>query len=155
MRRLTVLAIGTAILSWVVGNLLRTAKDKPVSSVMGPPRDKWAMGGALQGNVVPEASVPSNEDVNSDEATFPREEEPASLIVDLPPGQTDPFAEPANVILLEGRRKHPRKVSETGDSPPSPPNEDENARMRRARNAVDQRLRQLPEKGDQRKRGAA
>jgi hypothetical protein len=155
VRRLIVLAIGTAVVGCVVSNLLRTDKDKPVSSVTGPPRDKRAMGDALQRNVVSETSEPSNEDANSNEATFPREETPASLTVDLPPGQADPLEEPANVILLEASRTHRRRASETGDSPPSQPSQNGDARMKRARNAVDQRFQRLPKKGHRRKRGAA
>ena len=157
MRRLVVLAIGTIVVgwAWAVSSLLRTDKDKPVSSVVGQPCDGQTVGDALESNVVSEASVPSNEDANSNEATFPREEEPASLEVDLPPGQTDPLDEPANVILLEASCTHPRRALETGDSPPSAPNENGNARIRRARNNADQRLQRLSEQGHRRKRRAA
>ena len=152
MRRLVVLAIGTIVVgwAWAVSSLLRMDKDKPVSSVVGQPCDEQTVGDALESNVVPEASVPPDEPANSNEATFPREEEPASLTVDLPLGQTDPLEEPANVILLEAWRTHSRR-----DSPPSPPNQNGNARMKRARNTADQRLQRLSEEGDRRRRDAA
>ena len=144
MRRLVVLAIGTAVLGWVVSNLLKTDKDKPVSSVVEPPRDD-----ALESNVVPASP---DEPANSDEATLPPEEEPASLTDDLPFWQAESLEEPTNVLPLEATDTW---ESETGDSPTSPPNQNGKARMRRARNGVDQRLRQLPEKGDRRKKDAA
>jgi hypothetical protein len=69
-----------------------------------------------------------------------------SVVAALPAEEIAP--EPANVIELEAFRRQRRRERTAGGPPTAPGKQTEKARMKRARDAVDERFRSLPKKGD-------
>jgi hypothetical protein len=154
MRKFIVLAIGATVVGWVVNSLLRAHEEELASSMGGPPPGKRAVGGSLSWSVTPQSAAPSR-GATPEEAIPSREEDPTALAVTLPPEQVAPLQKPPNVTDFESFQGHRVEESETGDSASAPASQNANARMKQARDAVDQRFRRLPEEGERGSRSAA
>ena len=151
MRRLVWLLAGATAVGWAVNRLFQGSEKGSASAVQGAARNGRTAGGAPKKRTASGLSRAARRDSSC--AVRLQQPDTDSVVAALLDEEIAP--EPANVIELDAFRRQRRREQTAGGPPTAPGKQTEKARMKRARNAVDERFRSLPKKGDDGGRAAA
>jgi hypothetical protein len=144
MRRLVWLLAAATAVGWAANRLFQGSKKGSASALQGAARNGRTAGGVPKKRTASGLSRAARTDSSC--AVRLQQPDTDSVVPALPDEEIAP--EPANVIELEAFRKQRQRQRTAGGPPTAPGKQTEKARMKLARDAVDERFRSLPKKGD-------
>jgi len=151
MRRLVWLLAGATAVGWAANRLFQGSDKRSASVPQAAARNGRRAGGAPKKRTASGLSRAARRDSSC--AVRLQRPDIDSVVAALVAEEIAP--KPANVIELDAFRRQRRRERTTGGPPTVPGKQTEKARMKRARNAVDERFRSLRKKGDDGGRAAA